>query len=81
MMESILAKEEEHANDMLDLLAAHKSYAGFSLRRTPLAAGDQDGTNAERHHQAAADSDENFPPGHKPSLARYPSSGNKLTIK
>jgi bacterioferritin len=25
MMESILAKEEEHANDMLDLLAAHKS--------------------------------------------------------
>jgi bacterioferritin len=25
MMESILAKEEEHANDMLDLLSAHKS--------------------------------------------------------
>jgi bacterioferritin len=25
MMESILAKEEEHANDMLDLLAAHTS--------------------------------------------------------
>jgi hypothetical protein len=24
-MESILAKEEEHANDMLDLLSAHKS--------------------------------------------------------
>ena len=24
MMESILAKEEEHANDMLDLLAAHQ---------------------------------------------------------
>ncbi len=25
MMESILSKEEEHANDMLDLLSAHKS--------------------------------------------------------
>jgi bacterioferritin len=25
MMESILAKEEEHANDMLDLLASHKA--------------------------------------------------------
>jgi len=25
MLESILAKEEEHANDMLDLLASHKS--------------------------------------------------------